>query len=135
MKQLEIVGALVTVRSDDGIIEIRKNPNWSQPDTPESMKRYALGLKELIGDDVYGLLIIAPSLYIEKKALEAYASVDIGDVANSMVVNSVGSKIFANLVLKFIKTPIPKKVFTKQAEAEKWLLEHIKHAKEQRNKP
>lgn len=131
MKQLEIVGAIATVRPD-GIIEIRKNPSWEQPDTPESMKRYALGLKELIGDNIHGVLVFAPNLYIEKKVLEAYASVDIGYVANSIVVNSVGSKIFANFVLKFVKNSTPKRIFTKQAEAEEWLLKHIEQAKQLR---
>lgn len=129
-QQLEIVGALVTVRSDDSIIEIRKNPNWEQPDTPESMKRYGLELKELIGDNLYGLLTFAPSLYIEKKALEAYASVNVGNVADAIVVNSVGSRIFANFALKFVKTSAPRKVFTKKDEAEKWLLKQIKQAKQ-----
>ncbi|MFK7799672.1 MAG: hypothetical protein AB8E82_19620 [Aureispira sp.] len=133
MKQLETNGAIFIVRPN-GIIEAHKNPNWDQPDTPETVRQYALKLKEVIGNDVYGLLTFAPSLYVKKETLEAFASVKVGNVAGAVLVSSVGSKIFANFALKFIKTPIPKKIFTKQAEAEKWLLEHIEYAKQKRNK-
>lgn len=54
----------------------------------------------------------------------------MGNVAEAVIANSVGAKIFANFVLKFIKTSTSRKVFTKKDEAEKWLLKQIKQAKQ-----
>jgi hypothetical protein len=128
MKQLESKSAIATIHPN-GIIEFRIKPNWDQPDTPEIAIDNALTLKEAVGNNICGLITYAPNLYLKKEVLEAYASVHIGHVASAIVVRSVGSRIFANLALKFIKTTNPKKIFTNPDKAKIWLLDQIANAK------
>lgn len=128
MKQLESKSSIITIHTS-GIIEFRIKPNWDQPDTPEIAIDNALTLKKAVGNNICGIVAYAPNLYLNKEVLKAYSSIDIGHIASAIVVQSVGSRIFANLVLKFVKASIPKKIFTNPEKAKIWLLDQIANAK------
>lgn len=130
MKELESKSAIATIHSS-GIIEFRLKPDWDQPDTPEIAIDNALTLKKAVdsSSSICGIITYAPNLYLKKEVLEAYASIQIGHIASAIVVRSVGSRIFANLALKFIRTPTPKKIFTNAEKAKIWLLDQIATAK------
>ena len=128
-RRLESKSAFVSVH-DNGIVEVCLKPNWSEPDTPEVAIDGAKTLKKAVDGNICGILTHAPSLYVKKEFLEAYSSINIGHIASAILVQSVGSRIFANLALKFIK-PIPKKrIFTNPDKAKSWLLEQIALAKQ-----
>jgi hypothetical protein len=106
-------------------------PDWNQPDTPETAINFALTIKEGVGDNICGILSYLPdNLYMNKDVVEAFGSVDIGHVANAVIIKGIGSKILANFILKFVKIPVPMKIFTNTDKAEKWLLGHIARAKQ-----
>jgi len=46
--------------------------------------------------------------------------------ADAIVVTSLAQKIIGNFYLKINRPPIPTKLFSKQEEAEKWLLQFVK---------
>lgn len=46
--------------------------------------------------------------------------------ADAIVVNSLAQKIIGNFYLKINRPPIPTKLFSKQEDAEKWLLQYVK---------
>ncbi|MFK7799149.1 MAG: hypothetical protein AB8E82_16980 [Aureispira sp.] len=131
MRQLETEDAIFIVHPN-GIIEAHSKPDWDKPDTPEIARNYALKIKEAVGNNICGVLTIAPNLYIPKESLEAYASVDIGHIADALLVSSIGTRIFATVAIKIVKPLTPTKIFTKQKEAEEWLLEQIAAVKESR---
>ena len=132
MKYLESISTLITVQPN-GVIIYRVKPDWNQPDTPEVAIDAAKTLKKAVDGNICGILTHAPSLYVKKEILEAFSTIDIGHVADAIVVQSVGSKIFANFVLKFVKTPTIKKVFNDPQKAEQWLLEQIALAKQKQS--
>ena len=128
-RTLQSKATLISVH-DNGIVEVCLKPNWDQPDTPEIAIDTALTLQKAVDNKICGLLSHAPKVYVNKKFLEAYSSINIGHIASAILVQSVGSRIFANLALKFIK-PIPKKrIFTNPDKAKSWLLEQIALAKQ-----
>lgn len=129
MRHFESISTLITVQPN-GVIVYRVKPDWKEPDTAEVALDAANTLKKAVDGNICGILTYAPSLYIKKEVLEAFSTVDIGHIADAIVVKSVGSKIFANFVLKFVKTPTIKKVFTNPEKAEKWLLEQVALAKQ-----
>lgn len=98
---------IITVRPN-GILETRMKLDWNQPDTPETAINFALTIKEVVGDNICGILSYLPgNLYMNKDVVKAFGSVDIGHVANAVIIKGIGSKILANFILKFVKTPVP----------------------------
>lgn len=132
MKTLESVSFIIKAHPN-GIVEAYMKPDWDQPDTIEVAVDLGLKLKEAVGNNVCGIMIYAPTLHVKKENLEAIVSIDIGHIANAIIVNSAGSTILANFILKFAKNSIIKKVFTKKEKAEEWLLEQIELAKQKQN--
>jgi hypothetical protein len=129
MKILESTASIVIVHPN-GIIETKVKPDWDQPDTPETAIDHSLTLKKGVGNNICGILTFLPNLYMKKEVIEAFATVEIGHIAEAFLVNSVGSRILATLALKLDKSSIPRKVFTKKEQAEKWLLDNISRAKQ-----
>lgn len=91
----------------------------------------------MIGDKPnHCILIEVPSRYASKEILQHYQSVELGEVARVLLLNSFATKVVGNLYLKLSKENpneagrvVPTKLFTKKAEAEKWLLAEIEKQK------
>lgn len=75
---------------------------------------------------------------MSKDVLQCYDEADVGEVASALLTTSFGSRVVGNLYLKLTgksttfqdaKRKPPVKIFTKRADAEKWLLEQIAEAK------
>lgn len=128
MKVLESISSIIIVHSN-GIIETKIKPDWDQPDTPETAINHSLKLKEAVGNGIYGILTFLPSLYMKKEVIEAFGSVDIGHKAEAFLVNSVGSKLLANIAFKLLGSDVPRKVFTQKDKAEEWLVDQINEYK------
>jgi hypothetical protein len=129
--------ALTIVVRPDGIIELLNNENWNDPDTVAVAQENIAMLTKAVDGNIRAMLSHMPSSYMTKEVLKCYENAEIGEVASALLTTSFGSKIVGNLFLKLTgksssrlgqgKTPI--KIFTKKAEAEKWLLEQLyKHA-------
>ena len=120
---------------DNGIIVGLENPDWDQPETPETVRNAAKIAQKIVGDNIHGMLYLpAGKTHYKRELVKAYFEVDIGHKAEAFVVESFGSRLLASLVVKFSNSDIPKKVFSNREEAEKWLLKEILKAKLQRGK-
>jgi len=127
--------ALTIIVRPNGIIELLNNEGWEDADTIEVAQENIAMLKVAVNGQVRGMLSHMPSTYVSKEVLACYEESEIGEVASALLTTSFGSKIVGNLFLKLTgkstgqgKRPI--RVFTKKADAEKWLLEQIsKHTK------
>lgn len=125
--------SIVVILRNDGIVEIINNEEWNQPDTLEVAKKDTSIIKELIGDKPnHCILIEVPSRYASREVLQHYQSVELGEVARALLLNSFATKVVGNLYLKLSKGKpneagrvVPTKLFTKKEEAEKWLLSKI----------
>lgn len=128
MKQFTSQSSIASVHPN-GIIELSQKPEWDQPDTIEVAKDMALMLKKAIGNNIHGLLYFPPNVYIKEEIIRAYTTIQIGHVAEAIIVESFATKLIANMLLKFRKNSLACKIFNKQEEAEQWLLEQIQLAK------
>jgi hypothetical protein len=125
MQKLETEAAEVTIRPD-GIVEFHMKPTWDKPDTAENAKENALMLKKAIDGKRRAILSFPPNLYVKKELVEAYKTVEIGQFAEALVVNSFGARILCNVVLKLTKNAYPIRIFNSKNEAEAWLLQLLK---------
>lgn len=122
--------SIVVILRNDGIVEIINNEEWNQPDTLEVAQKDTSIVKEVIaGRPNHCILIEVPSRYASKEVLQHYQSVELGEVARALLLNSFATKVVGNLYLKLSKGKpneagrvVPTKLFTKKEEAVKWLL-------------
>lgn len=128
MKQFTSKSSLATIHPN-GIIEICQKQEWDQPETTEVAKDMAMMLKKAVGNNIRGILYFPPNIYIQEEIIKAYTNVSIGHVAEAIVAESFATKLIANMLLKFRSNKLACKVFSKQEEAEQWLLEQISKAK------
>lgn len=132
IKRIKGVSTVIILRND-GIVEVVNNEEWDQPDTLEVAQKDTSIIKEVIGDRPNQCILIeVPSRYASKEMLEHYQSVELGEVARALLLNSFATKVVGNLYLKLSKGKpneagrvVPTKLFTKKEEAEKWLLQEM----------
>lgn len=113
---------------DNGIVESQLREDWNEPDTVETITEHALLLKEVVDGKRRGILAIVPSLYMKKELINVYNEIGIGQIADALLVNSVGAKVLGNFALKIRKTTYPTRLFTNRKEAEAWLLQIMAEA-------
>ena len=122
-------GIIVILRKD-GIVDVLDNKEWKQQDTLESVKVDTSIMKKVIdGQPNRSLLIEVPSRYISREILSHYQSVEMGEAARVLLLNSFSAKVIGNLYLKLSKGKpneagriVPAKLFTDKYKAVKWLL-------------
>jgi hypothetical protein len=124
MDILENKSTRVLVRPDH-IVEVHIKASWDQPDTVETATASALLVKQGVGGQRRATLFFLPNIYMKKEIVDAYSSIDIQSVASAMLVQSFGAKLIGNMALKISRRKHPSKVFTDQAEAEKWLKQFL----------
>ncbi|MFK7799972.1 MAG: hypothetical protein AB8E82_21135 [Aureispira sp.] len=120
---------------DNGLVVVHENPEWNEPDTPTTSRNAALGLQEVVGDNICAILYLPTGkVYYDKEGIKAFQSVVIGHVAEVILVKSFGAKLLGSFALKFSTARVPRKVLSNREEAEKWLLKEILRAKLQKNR-
>ncbi|MFK7799637.1 MAG: hypothetical protein AB8E82_19445 [Aureispira sp.] len=128
--ELETRAVTIKVRSN-GIIELRVKKSWTDPDTVEVALENIEMLTKAVEAGGRVILSFSPNTYLEKEVLGCYKKAKIGHVASAILVTSFGAKIVGNLFLKLIGSgnSVATKIFTKQENAEEWLLKQINGAK------
>ncbi len=120
---LETPSSNITLQPN-GIVVLTTIEGWDQPDTLEGAKANIAALQQAIGGQRRGLMSHLPNTHIPKEVLEYYKTANPGQVATALVTSSFGAKVIGNLYMKVVgksqKEPI--KLFTKETEAEAWLL-------------
>ncbi|CAA6804815.1 MAG: Unknown protein [uncultured Aureispira sp.] len=138
-KEKIVTGNIVNYLSRlDDIVEISDNEDWDQPNTLDAAKQDTLLFKKLVeGQRSKGVFIKVGDKHLSKELIHYYQTVEFGEVARALLINSFGSRIMGNLYLKlFGGKPneagrvVPIKLFTKKKEAIKWLLQEVKRAKQ-----
>lgn len=122
--RLETRSSYIVVRPN-GVVVMTTKPDWNQPDTLEVAKQNIAALHQAIGGERKGLLSHLANTHIAKDVLEYYQESNPGQVATALVTASFGAKVIGNLFLKIaVKRNYtqPVKLFTKEEEAEEWLL-------------
>ncbi len=121
----------ITLRPDN-VVEMVPSEGWDDIQTLSHAKENLAVVKELIDGQPRSLLVIVPTTYTNRDAIEYYQSAEVGDVARAMILNSFAAKVAGNLYLKFTKNKtneagriVPAKIFTKREEAITWLLEEM----------
>lgn len=108
----------------NGIVTLNTKDSWDQPDTLEGAKANIAALEKAIDGKRRGLMSRLPNTHIPKPVLEYYKTAHPGQVATALITPSFGAKVVGNLYMKVVgnsqKEPI--KLFTKEEDAEKWLL-------------
>lgn len=128
---------IIAVLRKDGILDVLDNKEWNQRDTLESVTEDTSLMKKVIdGQPNRSLLIEVPSRYISKEILSHYQSVELGEVARVLLLNSFGAKVVGNLYLRLSKGKpneagriVPAKLFTDKYKAIKWLLKVVEEQK------
>lgn len=123
-------GIIVVLRSD-GIVDILDNKKWKQQDTLKTVREDTTLMKKVIdGQPNRSILIEVPSRYVSREILNHYQSVELGEVARALLLNSFAAKVVGNLYLKLSKEKpneagriVPAKLFRKKEKAVEWLLE------------
>ncbi len=128
MKKMQSSATEITIRPD-GIIEVHPRSDWNEPDTAETAREAALLLKGVIEGGCYAILNFPPNLYVKREIIEAYLEVEIGQVAEAVVVSSFGVRLLIKLASSLSKSTVPSNAFSTKEDAEVWLLEQLKIAK------
>ncbi len=113
----------------DNIVEVHTKETWDQPDTVETAIESALLVKKAIDGKRRATLSFLASTYVQKEVVVAYNSIDTGQIAGALVVQSFGAKLLGNLALKFTKMRIPAKLFNNKKDAEAWLKQLLEEEK------
>jgi hypothetical protein len=132
MKEYQTAEMIIILR-DNNIIELLSNEDWKGAGTLENAKEVMSTLKKITDENnVRVCLIEIPNRHVSKEILTYYQSFEVGFTAQAFLLNSFGAKVMGNLYLKLFGGKantagrvVPTKLFTKKAEAEKWLLEEI----------
>lgn len=117
----------LVVRPDD-IVELTIPESWKGPDTLETAKESVALIQKAIDGKPRGLLSHMPSNYMSKEVMDYYNTIEMGEIASAMIATSFASKVLGNFFIKLLggtNRKVPLKLFSKQEDAEKWLLEII----------
>lgn len=129
---MELDTRAITIKvRPDRIIELRVKESWTDPDTVEVALENIEMLTKAVEAGGRGILSYSPNTYMEKDVLECYKKAKIGHVASAILVTSFAGKIVGNLFLKIVGSgsSVVTKIFTKQENAERWLLQQINGAR------
>lgn len=130
-ENMEIVYTKATkiIIRPDGIIESHSREGWNEPDSVETARETALKLQEIASSGIYAHMSFPPNLYIKKEIIQAFLEVEIGHIAEAVVVKSFGARLLGKLALQIKKPATPSKMFGTKEEAEIWLLEELEKVK------
>lgn len=125
--------ALSWYSEEKAILKVRHLENWEGEDNLETAKEVVEGMKTYTeGDQLKGLLIIAPTLYKKKEILDFYQKSDTNGVARALLIGSFAAKIVGNMYLRIAKGKtnekgrfVPTKLFTEEKKAVQWLREEL----------
>lgn len=123
--------AVIELRPN-GVIYMSTREDWDQPDTLEVAKENMTALKNMVDGKRRGLISELPNTHLPKEVMEFYQDFNPGQVATALMVNSFGAKVMGNLFLKLAakNNSEPVKLFSKESEAEEWLLAIINQKQE-----
>lgn len=127
------LGAISIFVRPNSIIELKHNEDWNQAYTIEDAKKNMETIRKITNRQPIGLFINVTHTYTDKKLLDYYHTVDIGEVARALLLTSFATKLIGNMYLKLAKKKanekgryVPHKLFTDKEKGMSWLQECLK---------
>ena len=122
--------SMSAVLRDDGIIILQPPPGWKGPEDVSHAQENIKALRELIGDQVCGMLAFIPDAYVDAEATAYYKENRPGSVASALIAKTFLQKFLGNIFLRFKDHGANVRLFTDKEAAMTWLKTNIKKHKE-----